>query len=387
MALLAALRAVERGGQAAIMAPTELLARQHAATAAALLEPLGVRLAFLTGNVDDAARPPLLEALASGGIDIVIGTHALFSDDVVYKALQFIVIDEQHRFGVMQRLALYKKGNIPDMLMMTATPIPRSLALTLFGDLAVSSIRTLPPGRKPVITHLAKQGNELKVYDFVRNILAEGRQAFFVYPLIGESEKADLKSAEAMASRLAEEVYPEYPAALLHSRLKEDKKREIMESFVSGSTRILVSTTVVEVGVDIPNAAVMVVEHAERFGLSALHQLRGRIGRGAHQSYCFLIYSDDITEDAVQRLKALYGTSDGFALAEEDLKIRGPGELLGTAQSGAFRLLVADPLRDFELLKLARADAFEIVRRDPGFLTAAHAVYRRGLETADKAKG
>jgi len=387
VALLAALRAVERGGQAAIMAPTELLARQHAATAAALLEPLGVRLAFLTGNVDDAARPPLLEALASGGIDIVIGTHALFSDDVVYKALQFIVIDEQHRFGVMQRLALYKKGNIPDMLMMTATPIPRSLALTLFGDLAVSSIRTLPPGRKPVITHLAKQGNELKVYDFVRNILAEGRQAFFVYPLIGESEKADLKSAEAMASRLAEEVYPEYPAALLHSKLKEDKKREIMESFVSGSTRILVSTTVVEVGVDIPNAAVMVVEHAERFGLSALHQLRGRIGRGAHQSYCFLIYSDDITEDAVQRLKALYGTSDGFALAEEDLKIRGPGELLGTAQSGAFRLLVADPLRDFELLKLARADAFEIVRQDPGFLTAAHAVYRRGLETADKAKG
>ena len=385
VALLAALRAVERGGQVAIMAPTELLARQHAATAAKLIEPLGIHLAFLTGNVDDAARPPLLEALKAGAIDIVIGTHALFSPDVVYKSLKFIVIDEQHRFGVMQRIALYKKGDIPDMLMMTATPIPRSLALTLFGDLAVSSIKNLPPGRKPVKTHLAKAGNESKVYDFVRNIIREGRQAFFVYPLIDQSidlpDKASLKSAEEMAGRLATEIYPEFSVSLLHSKLKEDKKRRIMDDFVSGATKILVATTVVEVGVDVPNAAVMVIEHAERFGLSALHQLRGRIGRSEYQSFCFLIYSGDITEDAVQRLKALYDSSDGFALAEEDLKIRGPGELLGTAQSGALRLLIADPLRDFELLKLARADAFAVVKDDPDFIKAGHGVYRRGLDS------
>lgn len=386
VALLAALRTVERGAQVAIMAPTELLARQHAATAAKLIEPLGVRLAFLSGNVDDAARPPLLAALRNGGIDIVIGTHALFSQDVAYKSLKFIVIDEQHRFGVMQRIALYKKGDIPDMLMMTATPIPRSLALTLFGDLAVSSIKTLPPGRKAVKTHLAMQGHESRVYDFVRKILSEGRQAYFVYPLIGESDKAALKSAEDMAKQLAQEIYPEYQVSLLHSRLKEERKRAIMDDFTAGKTRILVATTVVEVGVDVPNAAVMVVEHAERFGLSALHQLRGRIGRSEHQSYCFFVYSQDITEDAIRRLKALYDSSDGFALAEEDLRIRGPGELLGTAQSGALRLLIANPLRDFELLKLARADAFRIVKEDPAFLTAPHAVYRRVIDTEDRAK-
>ncbi len=380
VALLAALHVVERGAQVAIMAPTELLARQHAATAARLVEPLGLRLAFLSGNLDDAARPPLLQALAKGEVDIVLGTHALFSQDVVYKSLQFVVIDEQHRFGVAQRAALYKKGDIPDLLMMTATPIPRSLALTLFGDLAVSSIRNLPPGRKPVITHLAKEGNESKVYEFVDKLVRQGRQAFFVYPLIEESEKAELKNVQKMAALLAETVYPHFSLGLLHSRLKEDEKRRVMDSFVSGKLQILVATSLVEVGVDVPNAAVMVVEHAERFGLSALHQLRGRIGRAEHQSYCFLVYSKDITEDAVQRLKALYTSTDGFALAEEDLKIRGPGELLGTAQSGALRLRIADPLKDFELLKAARADAFSIVREDPALLLPAHEVYRRTLE-------
>lgn len=386
VALLAALHTVERGGQAAIMAPTELLARQHAATAARLIEPLGVRLAFLSGNVDDSARPPLLSALKEGAIDIVIGTHALFSADVTYKSLQFVVIDEQHKFGVMQRIALYRKGDIPDTLMMTATPIPRSLALTLFGDLAVSSIKSLPPGRKPVKTHLAKQGNESKVYEFVRHLLAEGRQAYFVYPIIGESDKASLKNAEDMAELLSTKIYPEYSVSLLHSKLKEEKKRKIMDDFVGGATSILVATTVVEVGVDVPNAAAMVIEHAERFGLSALHQLRGRIGRSEHQSYCFLVYSSDISEDAVQRLKALYSTADGFALAEEDLKIRGPGELLGRAQSGSLRLLIANPLLDFDLLKEARADAFAIVKNDPDFLSAAHTVYGRALETADRTK-
>lgn len=384
VALIAALHTVERRGQVAIMAPTELLAQQHAATAARLLEPLGVRLAFLSGNVDDAPRRPLLSALADGSVDIVIGTHALFSDDVVYKNLQLIVVDEQQRFGVAQRQALYRKGNIPDLLMMTATPIPRSLALTLFGDLTVSTIRTMPPGRKPVQTHLTKAGNETKVYEFVRSLLQAGQQAYFVYPLIGESDNGELKNAEQMAERLAKEVYPEFSVSLLHSRLKEELKRAIMDDFVRGKTKVLVATTVVEVGVDVPNATAMVIEHAERFGLSALHQLRGRIGRGAAQSYCFLVYSENITGDAIQRLKILYSTNDGFALAEEDLKLRGPGELLGTAQSGPFQLRIANPSRDFELLKAARADAFALVKNDPGFLALEHTVYR---QTADSLSG
>jgi len=386
VALLAALRAVERGAQVAMMAPTELLARQHAATAAKLLEPLGVRLAFLTGNVDDASRPPLLKALASGEVDIVLGTHALFSSDVLYKDLRLVIIDEQHRFGVVQRGALYKKGYIPDLLMMTATPIPRSLALTLFGDLAVSSIKSLPPGRKPVITHLAKEGNESKVYKFVDRMVAQGRQAFFVYPLIEESEKSELKNVQEMASLLARKVYPQYSLGFLHSRLKEEEKRQVMDAFVAGKIQILVATSLIEVGVDIPNAAVMVIEHAERFGLSALHQLRGRIGRSGHQSYCFLVYSKEIGEEAVQRLKALYSSTDGFALAEEDLKIRGPGELLGTAQSGTLRLLIADPLRDFELLKSARLEAFSVVKEDPSLLFPAHEVYRRIMDTRSAVK-
>ncbi|MDD3980929.1 MAG: ATP-dependent DNA helicase RecG [Spirochaetales bacterium] len=386
VALLAALHTVERGAQVAMMAPTELLARQHAATAAKLLEPLGVRLAFLTGNVDDASRPPLLKALASGEVDIVLGTHALFSADVLYKDLRLVIIDEQHRFGVVQRMALYKKGYIPDLLMMTATPIPRSLALTLFGDLAVSSINSLPPGRKPVITHLAKEGNESKVYKFVHSMVAQGRQAFFVYPLIEESEKSELKNVQDMASFLARKVYPQYSLGFLHSRLKEEEKRSVMDAFVAGEIQILVATSLIEVGVDIPNAAVMVIEHAERFGLSALHQLRGRIGRSGHQSYCFLVYSKEIGEEAVQRLKALYSSTDGFALAEEDLRIRGPGELLGTAQSGALRLLIADPLKDFELLKSARLEAFAVVKEDPSLLFPAHEVYRRIIDTRSAAK-
>lgn len=383
VAILAAVSVVERGGQVAIMAPTELLARQHAQVAARLVEPLGVRLAFLTGNVDDSSRPPLLAALKKGEIDIAIGTHALFSQDVAYHSLSFVVIDEQHRFGVLQRMALYRKGEIPDLLMMTATPIPRSLALTLFGDLTVSTIKELPPGRIPVVTHLAQEGKEEKVYDFVGKLLDQGRQAYFVYPLIGESEKADLKSAQDMASFLATTRYPTHKVGLLHSRLPEDRKRQVMDSFVKGEIAVLVSTTVVEVGVDVANAAAMVVEHAERFGLSALHQLRGRIGRGREQSYCFLVYSRGLTPDAVQRLKALYTTQDGFALAEEDLKIRGPGELSGTAQSGAMRLSIADPARDYELLQTARRDAFGIVEKDPGFLEPVHLLYSRWRESQE----
>ena len=382
VAILACLDAIESGGQAAIMAPTELLARQHAGTAARLLEPLGIRLAFLSGNVEDAARPPLLAALKRGEVDLVLGTHALFSDEVEYRDLRLAVVDEQHRFGVLQRLALGRKGPLPDLLMMTATPIPRTLALTVYGDLSLSTIRTMPPGRKPIVTHLAKTGNDGKVYGFVRRLLAEGRQAYFVYPLIGESERLELKNAEAMYERLKDEVYPDYPAGLVHSRLKDEEKRATMDAFVRGDLRILVATSVVEVSVDVPNAAAMVVEHAERFGLAALHQLRGRVGRGEAQSYCFLVFSDGLTEDAKARLKAMMETNDGFALAEEDLKIRGPGELAGTAQAGALRLSIADPVRDQAVLEKARTDAFALVAADPGLLGAECAVLREVLSRA-----
>jgi ATP-dependent DNA helicase RecG len=387
VAFLACLEAIESGGQAAMMAPTELLARQHAQTAARLLEPLGVRLAFLSGNVEDAARPPLLAALKAGEVDLVLGTHALFSDEVDYRDLRLAVVDEQHRFGVLQRLALGRKGHLPDLLMMTATPIPRTLALTVFGDLAVSTIRTMPPGRKPIETHLARAGNEAKVYDYVRRLLEAGRQAYFVYPLISggtaASARAELKNAEEMYERLAREIYPGYKVGLIHSRLKEDEKRETMEAFSEGRIHILVATSVVEVGVDVPNAAAMVVEHAERFGLAALHQLRGRVGRGQEQSYCFLVYAEPLTEDGKARLKAMLGTTDGFELAEEDLRIRGPGELAGTAQSGALRLAIADPARDVAILEEARRDAFAIVEADPGFLEADNAVIREVLSRAN----
>ena len=267
--------------------------------------------------------------------------------------------------------------------MMTATPIPRTLALTVFGDLSVSAIRTMPPGRKTVVTHLAKAGNDAKVYEFVRRLLAAGRQAYFVYPLIGESEKLELKNAEAMEKRLREEVFPEFRTGIIHSRLKEDVKKEAMDAFSRGEISILVATSVVEVGVDVPNAAAMVVEHAERFGLAALHQLRGRVGRGTDQAYCFLVYSDGVTEDAKSRLKAMLGTSDGFALAEEDLRIRGPGEIAGTAQSGFLRLSIADPIRDALMLEQARAEAFAMLETDPGLLDPRNAPVRDVLSRAN----
>ena len=386
VAFLACLDAIEAGGQAVVMAPTELLARQHATTASRLLEPLGVRLGFLSSNVDDAARPPLLAAIKSGEVDLVLGTQALFSDDVEYRNLRLTVIDEQHRFGVLQRLALSRKGPLPDLLLMTATPIPRTLALTVFGDLEVSAIHTMPPGRKPVVTHLAKTGNETRVYDFVRRLLAKGRQAYFVYPLVGDSSSpasAELKNAIEMERRLQREVYPEYKVGLIHSRLKEEEKRATMDAFSKGELSVLVATSVVEVGVDVPNAAAMVVEHAERFGLAALHQMRGRVGRGQEQAYCFLVYAGELTELAKSRLKAMLGTSDGFALAEEDLRIRGPGEIAGTAQSGYLKLSISDPIRDALVLEQARAEAFAMLEADPGLLAPANAPVRRVLERAN----
>lgn len=366
VAFFAALRGVELGGQVALMAPTELLARQHGENAARLLEPLGVRPAFLTGNLKTAGRTQLLKRLASGEIDFVIGTHALFSKDVPYKNLRLVVVDEQHRFGVLQRQAIMAKGDHPDLLMMSATPIPRTLALTVFGDLDISTIQDLPPGRKPIKTHLARESNEAKVYDFVRHELAAGRQAYFVYPLIEADERKGIKDAQSMVTRLAQEIFPQYPAALVHSKLDEEEKRQTMEDFRSGAIRILVATSVVEVGVDVPNANCMVIEHAERFGLSALHQLRGRVGRGDTQSYCFLVYSDAVlTDEGKARLKVMLETPDGFVIAEQDLKLRGPGHITGTEQSGYLPLEIADPIRDAALLEQARIDAFAMLEQDP----------------------
>jgi len=365
VSFLAALKAVEAGGQAALMAPTELLARQHAENAARLLEPLGIRIAFLTGNLKNSGRANLLKALSSGEIDMIAGTHALFSRDVEYKNLRLVTVDEQHRFGVLQRQAIMAKGRLPSLLMMSATPIPRSLALTVFGDLDVSVIADLPPGRKAIKTHLAKESNEGKVYDFVRRELAAGHQAYFVYPLIEGGDVNELKDAVSMADTLAKEVFPDFPLALLHSRVDDEEKRKTMEAFRRGEIKILAATSVVEVGVDVLNATCMVIEHAERFGLSALHQLRGRVGRGEDQSYCFLVYSDNLNEDGKKRLKVMLENSSGFVIAEEDLKLRGPGQIAGVEQSGYLRLSIADPVRDAEALARARSDAFEILELDP----------------------
>ena len=370
VAFLACLKVIEGGGQAALMAPTELLARQHADNAAKLLEPLGVRLAFLTGNLKAAGRSQLLQQLASGNIDLIIGTHALFSAQTLYKNLRMVVIDEQHRFGVLQRSAIIQKGidsgkKAPHFLMMSATPIPRTLALSMFGDLDISVIKTMPPGRKPVITYVAPESKAEKVYYFIGQDILAGKQAYFVYPIIEDSDTLSLKSAEDMFAELTRD-FPHHRLALLHSKVPEDEARAIMQEFRAGAIHILVATSVIEVGVDVPNATCMVIEHADRFGLSALHQLRGRIGRGSEQSYCFLLYGKNITETGMARLKVMASTTDGFVIAEEDLKLRGPGDIGGVEQSGYCGFELADPIRDFALLEKARIAAFEMLAAQRG---------------------
>jgi len=368
VAFMAALPVIEQGRQAALMAPTELLARQHAENGAKLLSELGVRIAFLTGNINAENRKNLLKELKEGHIDLVVGTHALFTDDVEYKDLALAIVDEQHRFGVKQRVALLSKGSHPDLLLMTATPIPRTLALTAFGDLEVSTIKTMPAGRKVIETHLARIGNEQKVYDFVRNELKLGRQAYFVYPLIQQSEKIDLKDAESMYHHLEKEIFPEYKLGMIHSKVDEDQKEHTMKAFIGREINLLVATSVVEVGVDVPNATIMVIEHAERFGLSALHQLRGRVGRGEEQSYNFLLYSPELTEEGKKRIMVMKENSDGFIISEEDLKLRGPGELTGVRQSGFLRLRIADLTHNLDVMLQARDDVRELLADDRGFL-------------------
>ena len=367
VALFAALRIADWGGQSAFMAPTEILARQHAENIAQYTEKLGLRVAFLTGNVKAAGRKTLLKALKDGEINILIGTHALFSRDVVYHDLELAVIDEQHKFGVMQRQAVIEKGRqlfnnayvSPHLIMMSATPIPQTLALTAFGDLDISTIKTMPQGRKPVMTYLVSQGHETNAYNAVRQELDKGHQAYFVYPAIGDEneEESNIKSAEKTFKELSSTYFANYKCALIHSRIEEEQQSRILDDFRYEKIQLLFATTVVEVGVDVANATCMVIEQADRFGLSQLHQLRGRVGRGNSQSYCFLIYRSTITENGIARMKVLRESTDGFVIAEQDLKLRGPGEINGTMQSGDLQLEIADLSRDQKILLAAREDA------------------------------
>ena len=379
VAALGVLTAVEAGLQAAVMAPTEILAEQHFMTFRRLLEPLGVPVALLTSALKGRERTARRAALAAGEIGCVVGTHALVQEAVEFRRLGLVVVDEQHRFGVAQRARLKAKGEHPDVLVMTATPIPRTLALTLYGDLDVSVLDELPPGRQPVITRARTESSRPQIYAFLREQVAAGRQIYVVYPLIEESEAIDLKAATDMAARLQAEVFPELAVGLLHGRLSFEAKDEIMRRFKAGEIHVLVSTTVIEVGIDVPNASVMLVEHAERFGLAQLHQLRGRVGRGPWKSYCILLTSGRLSEDAERRVQAMVETGDGFRLAEVDLQLRGPGEFFGTRQSGLPEFRVADLLRDAALLEEARREAQAIVAADPELRAPEHGGLRHAL--------
>jgi ATP-dependent DNA helicase RecG len=348
---------MENGLQVAFMAPTEILAEQHFITIRRLLERTRFRLALVTGSTPAKKRREVQAELAGGSIHMAVGTHALVEDPVGFRELGLVIIDEQHRFGVLQRATLRAKGMHPDVLVMTATPIPRTLALTTYGDLDVSVMREMPPGRRPIKTTARPESRREEIYGFIREQVDSGRQAYVIYPLVEESEKIDLKAATEMADHLAQDIFPQYRVALLHGRLKADAKERVMAAFARGEYDILVSTTVIEVGVDVANVAVMLVEHAERFGLSQLHQLRGRVGRGPHQSYCVLLYQSPLNEQGTARLKALTETADGFEIAERDLELRGPGDFFGTRQSGMPTLRVGDLVRDARLMEEARREA------------------------------
>jgi len=386
VAALAVCAAVEAGYQAAVMAPTEILAEQHLATFRRLLEPLGIKVTLLTSGLKAKERATRRAAIASGEIGCVIGTHALVQESVEVRRLGLAVVDEQHRFGVHQRARLKGKGERPDVLVMTATPIPRTLALTLYGDLDVSVIDELPPGRKPVTTVARTESKRAAIYAFLREQIADGRQVYVVYPLVEESELVDLKAATDMAQQLQREVFPELVVGLLHGRLASEDKDAIMRSFKAGAIHVLVATTVIEVGIDVPNASVMLIEHAERFGLSQLHQLRGRVGRGPWKSYCILLTSGRLGEDAERRVAAMVETNDGFKIAEVDLQLRGPGEFFGTRQSGLPEFRVADLLRDAAILEEARREAQTITAEDPELRQPAQRGLRQALLTRWRGK-
>jgi ATP-dependent DNA helicase RecG len=373
VALMAALVAVENGFQVAIMAPTEILAEQHFLNIHGWCDSLGVKTVLLTSSQKGKERKALLELVGNGVAQIVIGTHAVIQEKVEFFRLGLGIIDEQHRFGVLQRGILRRKGENPDILVMTATPIPRTLAMTVFGDLSLSVIDELPPGRTPIQTKVFAESRRKQVYGLIRDEVNSGRQAYIICPLVEESEKSELKAATQMAEELQSGAFPEFKVGLLHGRLKPEEKEAVMASFKANEINILVATTVIEVGIDVPNATVMVVEHAERFGLSQLHQLRGRVGRGSHVSHCLLIASDRLSDDGVRRLRVMEATTDGFRIAEADLEIRGPGDFLGTRQAGLPEFRVASILRDGRILEEARREAFTLVERDPELNLPEHA--------------
>lgn len=379
--LLAMLLAVDNHCQACLMAPTEILAEQHYATIMGLLKDMDVKVALLTGSTKKKEREEILPAIANGEIQIVIGTHALIEDTVVFASLGLAIIDEQHRFGVEQRSRLWKKNAmVPHVLVMTATPIPRTLAMTLYGDLDVSVIDELPPGRKPVLTLHCYDNKKAQLYNFLRKEIQKGRQVYVVYPLIEGNEKLDYKDLED-GFETFKEVFPEYEVGMVHGRMKTTEKEDVMRKFVNGEAKILLATTVIEVGVNVPNASVMVIESAERFGLSQLHQLRGRVGRGAEQSYCVLVSSYKLSDTTRRRLEIMVNSTDGFEIAEADLRLRGHGDLEGTRQSGeGLDLKIADLASDGQILQLAREVAQQILDEDPELLSEQHRILNERLK-------
>lgn len=385
VALMTMLIALDNGYQACMMAPTEILATQHYETIRRFLEGMDVRVELLTGTVKGKRREMILRDLLTGAVNILIGTHAVIEDTVNFSSLGLVVIDEQHRFGVAQRAKLWAKNTCPPhVLVMTATPIPRTLAMTLYGDLDVSVIDELPPGRKPIQTVHQFDNRRASMYAFIRKQIQEGRQAYIVYPLIQESEKMDIKNLEEGYLHICEE-FPEYKVSKVHGKMKPAEKDEEMQRFLANETQIMVATTVIEVGVNVPNASVMVIENAERFGLSQLHQLRGRVGRGADQSYCILVTGYKLTEETRKRIEIMVQTNDGFEIAEADLKLRGPGDLEGTQQSGvAFDLKIADIARDGQLLQYVREVAEKLLDSDPNGVLPENAIVWRQLKELRK---
>lgn len=378
VALMSVLLALDNGFQACIMAPTEILAIQHYNGIAELVAELGIRVSLLTGSSKTSERKEIHEALENGELHLLIGTHALLEEKVQFKNLGLAIIDEQHRFGVAQRARLWKKNHLPPhILVMTATPIPRTLAMSLYGDLDVSVIDELPPGRKDIKTVHRFDSNRLKVFRFIREEIKKGRQIYIVYPLIQESEKMDYKDLMDGYESIAREFpMPEYQISIVHGQMKPADKDYEMDRFVRGETQIMVATTVIEVGVNVPNASVMIIESAERFGLSQLHQLRGRVGRGAEQSYCILMTGHKLSADSKTRLETMTSTGDGFEIAEVDLKLRGPGDLMGTQQSGVLNLKIADIVKDNDILKAARYHALQLLKEDPNLELEKHKVVR-----------
>ncbi len=386
VALMNMLIAVDNGFQACMMAPTEILAVQHYNSISKLLKGLDINIRLLTGSTKTAERKIIHEELQNGELPLLVGTHALIEDTVKFKNLGLVVIDEQHRFGVAQRAKLWKKNTIPPhILVMTATPIPRTLAMTFYGDLDVSVIDEMPPGRKPVKTVHFYDKDRLRVFGFMKKQIKEGRQIYVVYPLIKESEKLDLKDLmDGYESISREFPLPHYAISIVHGKLSSKDKDYEMQRFVRGETDIMVATTVIEVGVDVPNATVMIIENAERFGLSQLHQLRGRVGRGGSQSYCILMTKDKLTPDGMQRIRTMVGTTDGFKIAEADLRLRGPGDLMGTQQSGIVDLKIADLIRDEKILQYARTTAIKLLKNDPHLNKEDNRVIRKQLAYLNK---